>query len=231
MKKKVVVLGDLHFPFHHKAAVTKVVEFIEENKPDVVIQVGDLFDFYSLSRFPRTQAIPPHVEISEARQCAENLWSIIRLKSPKSKCFQLYGNHDSRMRSRVMERLPEIIDILRFEDLFTFKGVKTIHSERTEFMIDDVCFMHGYRSGSPEKAPHARANLVSTVCGHSHRGGAVFVGIKPGKMIYELNAGYLADPNASAMSYTKQSWTGWTLGFGYIDQYGPRFIPYVEKKK
>lgn len=45
-----------------------------------------------------------------------------------------------------------------------------------------------------------------------------------GKTLYELNAGYLGDPESKALSYTPTKITNWTLGWGYIDEDGPRFV-------
>jgi hypothetical protein len=45
-----------------------------------------------------------------------------------------------------------------------------------------------------------------------------------GTSVYELNAGYLGDPHAKALSYTASKLIDWTHGFGFIDEFGPRFI-------
>ncbi len=105
--------------------------------------------------------------------------------------------------------------------LWEFDGVTTMGSERDELIIDGILYMHGFR----KHGDHVKYNLMSTVCGHSHTGGVVFHPIK-GKTLFELNAGYLGDPKSAALSYTRQSKISkWTLGLGYIDDYGPRFVP------
>jgi hypothetical protein len=65
--------------------------------------------------------------------------------------------------------------------------------------------------------------LMSCAVGHSHVGGVAYRSIQ-GKVLFELNAGLLGDPEAKGLSYTPQKLTRWTLGWGFIDQLGPRFI-------
>ena len=221
---KFVVLGDIHAPFHHKKALSWALDFIKEHQPKVVLSIGDIFDFYALSRFPKSANLvgyTPADEVGDARSVLSEMWRIIQLYSPKSQCVQLLGNHDSRLKSRVLEKLPEIFGIVNFEQLFQFKGVKTYHDERQEVVLSKIAFMHGYRS---KLGDHARHNFMNTVVGHTHRGGLWF-----GPDFWELNVGYLANPASAALSYTKQRWTNWTLGLGVIDEHGPRFLPYKGK--
>lgn len=56
------------------------------------------------------------------------------------------------------------------------------------------------------------------------KGGVVFRKIR-GQTLWELNAGYMADPHAKGLTYTPQRITHWTEGLGWTDEYGPRFIP------
>ncbi len=67
-------------------------------------------------------------------------------------------------------------------------------------------------------------NTRSTIVGHSHVGGVVFRQSSKGT-IFELNAGYLADETAEPLRYRPQTISKWTLGYGLIDEKGPRFCP------
>lgn len=230
MAPRFVILGDLHAPWHHKKAITWALEIIKAEKPDYVIQVGDAFDFFSLSRFPKASnqiRMTPGQELAEARQTLEELWAHIQRISKRSKCIQLLGNHEDRLNKRIIEAMPELVDteIVQTRKFFQFKGVKTIDDVREEFVLHNICFMHGYRS---KLGDHAKHNQMNTVCGHSHRGGTVFLKSRDSRY-WELNAGFLGDPAAKALSYTRQRWNGFTLGLGMIDALGPRFIPYGGK--
>lgn len=222
MRLPVVILGDLHAPFHCRKTVAKAIQLIKRLKPKLVVQIGDLYDLYSFSKFPRSlNVLTPQQEIRQGRGATEQLWEDIRAAAGRGvECFQLLGNHDERLAKRITEALPEIEGMAGL-GLWSFPGVQTMESERDELIIDGVIYMHGYR----RHGDHVKYNLASTVCGHSHLGGVTFHPVK-GKTLFELNAGYLGDAKATAMSYTKQSKISkWTKGVGVIDQHGPRFIP------
>ena len=225
MTLRVVAFGDLHFPFAHKRKVAAALSLVKRLKPDAVVQVGDAYDLFSFSRFPRSQSvITPRDEISRARADAEQFWAAARAAAGKGvECYQLLGNHDERLVKRVMASLPEFEPFLEeiHARLWKFDGVTTQLSEREELMLDGVCYMHGFR----KHGDHTRHNGMSTVCGHSHLGGVVYSRLGP-KTLWELNAGYLGDPNSKALSYTRQRRIQtWTHGVGVIDSDGPRFVP------
>ncbi len=217
-----MILGDLHAPFHCRRVVAKAIELIKRIKPKVVVQVGDLLDFYAFSRYPRSlNLLTPQQEIKSGRRVAEDLWEDVQAAAGKKvECFQLMGNHDSRLAKRIAEALPEVEGMVP-KGLWTFDGVTTIESEREELILDGVVYMHGYR----KHGDHVKYNLMSTVHGHHHTGGVVFLPVK-NKILFELDAGYLANFKSPAMSYGMQSRvTKWTHGVGVIDADGPRFVP------
>lgn len=193
-------------------------------KPDYVIQVGDLYDFFSWSRFPHSRDVmTPSEEITTGREQAEKMWKRINRASPSSKLYQLKGNHDERPIKRVYEKLPEIAELVKEKlgDLFQFENVKTHNEQAEELIIGTFVFMHGYRL---KLGDHAKHNRQSTICGHTHRNG-VFYFRQGGQTIWELNCGFVADPFSRAMSYSLQrKFRNYTKGVGVIDGYGPRFI-------
>lgn len=224
MKQRILVLGDIHFPYHSKAAVKRALKLVKKLKPTHVVQIGDLYDQYSFSRFTRKNITLPEAELEKARHLAVYLWKSIRTLMPRSKCYQLLGNHDVRLIKRAEEKLPEAQEFIKktVMELYKFKGVTTMEDDKDELVIGDIVFMHGYRS---KLGDHMLYNRKSTVVGHSHTGGVVFVQ-QLNRVIWELNAGYLADEKAEPLRYRPQSTSKWTLGVGFIDESGPRFIPF-----
>lgn len=70
----VVALPDTHFPFHSERWLRLALELVGDLKPGVVIQLGDLYDLLSFSKYPRSfNVLTPRDEIDEARKCAEDL--------------------------------------------------------------------------------------------------------------------------------------------------------------
>ncbi len=222
------MLGDVHFPYQSVEAVDWAVGMARLFKPDKICQVGDLYDQFSFSRYPKLLKRSPDEELTEARQGAVAMWAALRRARPKAQCYQLTGNHDSRILKKAIADVPELAPLVgrSLRELFTFPGVKSTHSEQQELILDGISFQHGHLS---KLGDHARYNQSSTVCGHSHTGGVVFLRNRCG-VYWELNAGFLGDVHSEAFSYHAQRvMHRCTLGVGYIDDFGPRFVSYGGK--
>lgn len=221
-KKTTLVIPDTHFPFVHVATLEKLIAFAETIKPDRIVQIGDLFDNLSHGKFPRSHNIfTPKEEMNEAHRMASEMWTRLRKASPKAECFQILGNHDIRPMRRILESYPEAELFLDFSKWFQFEGVKLQEDSREELILDGVAYLHGYKTQLGQHRDHM---LRSCVTGHSHQGGVAYRNIN-GQVLWELNAGLLGDPESKGLSYTPQRITRWTLGWGFVDEHGPRFIP------
>lgn len=220
-----LIIGDIHWPFCNNFVVDKFIEYTKIKKPEFVIINGDAWDFFSHSKFPRSHNLfTPRDEQTMCMKMNKDFWEKIIKGSPKSKCFQLLGNHDIRPMKRILESYPEAEDWIseRLNQLFTFDGVKTIFDPRQELMIaPDVAVFHGYRTGLGN---HRDFTLMNTINGHSHIGGTVFRQIR-GQTLWELNSGFAGDQYAKGLTYTNQSMSKQTPGFAELDANGPRFIP------
>jgi predicted phosphodiesterase len=225
VKDLMAIAGDTHFPFIHKPTQKLFLEFNKKEKPKYIIQMGDLFDMYSYSKFPRSHNIyKPQEEIELARGMAEEFFATLRKDNPKAKMFNLLGNHDVRPIKRVMEGLPEFEHIAKdyLKKIATFNGVTLVEDYRDILKIQGIGFHHGYLNALGQ---HRDKNLMSMVVGHTHRGGVSYRRFG-GDTFFELNAGLMGDPNSKGLSYTDTKIQEFTLGFGVIDQLGPRFIHY-----
>jgi hypothetical protein len=221
---KILVLGDTHFPWVSAGALEAIYQYVAAN-PDIthVVQVGDLYDMYSWAKFPRSHMLyTPKDEIQLARKMAEEMWAKLRSMLPSAQFYQLLGNHDARPLKKVAELAPEVEIFVEMARWYEFEGLKTISDPREWLVIDGVHFTHGHLTGL---GTHAKRYLRSVVCGHTHTGGVFYTQLEEGRVVFELNVGYLGDPGTKPLSYTATKLVNWTVGFGVIDQYGPRFIP------
>jgi hypothetical protein len=179
------------------------------------------------SPFPRFAKRPigmtPEEELEEGVQGAGRFWANIHKAAPRAKKIQLAGNHEHRLMRSTMERFPECYSLLNRAqgDFWRFKNVQVIHDHRHELEINGVIYCHGWLT---QAGAHTRQLLKSVVHGHTHRGGTVFMNLG-GKTIWELDCGYLADKYQVPLQYGATKSVLWTLGYGIIDQFGPRFVP------
>lgn len=218
---RTVILGDIHAPFTRIDQLKKVVEFIKAFKPVRVVQVGDLYDMLSHGKFPRSMNIyTPASEMAEGRKVAEKLWRDIQEASPKAECYQILGNHDQRPMKRILEAYPEAELFLDFSKWFIFDGVQTQFDIRQELILDGIAYIHGYKSKLGEHMEFMRRPVI---CGHSHRPGIFYKNFGDATL-FEMNVGYLGDPESKALSYTPQKHTHWSHSFGVIDEHGPRLV-------
>jgi hypothetical protein len=222
------VIGDMHEPFAHSAAKRFALEVIRELKPKRAVQVGDVRDMFSWQKYPRSHNVfLPKEEIELGTAAIGAFWKDVQEASPGIECFQLFGNHDIRPYSRVLEAFPALESLIDLRPLYRFPGVQLIEDPRQELQLDGVFFHHGYMT----KAGANRDFMnVCTAVGHSHRAGAFFRTIWGGHQIWELNAGTLGDPKGKGLTYTPQRHTQQTLGLGWIDRLGPRFIPFQPRR-
>lgn len=226
MSKSILVVGDAHFPFANTGSLRRIAELATQLKPHIIVQIGDLLDLFSFSKFPRSlNVMTPKKELELGQKMAYQMWENLRRASPRSKYFQLLGNHDERPIKRLLEKTPELESLLNIKAIYEFPHVETMHSERDELIIGDILFMHGFR----KHGDHVKHNGMNTVCGHSHRGGVVYQRLG-NKTLWELNAGYVALEDSVPLGYTKQRRIStWTQGVAVIDALGPRFIPFKNR--
>jgi predicted phosphodiesterase len=221
--KNTLIIGDTHFPFIHEPTLEKLYEFARKHEVERIVQVGDLYDQYAHSKFPRSLNVySPLEEETLAIEGATKMWQTLQQICPKAECVQLLGNHDIRAAKRTLELNPAMEHVVakHLKQIMTFQNVTTIHDPRQEYIVDGIAFLHGYRS---KLGDHRDYMLMNAVCGHIHRGGVSFRRFQ-NQTFWELNAGFLGDPNAKALSYNSQKLSDYTLGFGWLDQYGARFI-------
>jgi predicted phosphodiesterase len=224
MDKRIVVLGDIHFPYENKKAVAKAIAYIKEVKPTHVVQIGDLYDQYFFSRYSKNvNYTSPEKELAESFKRASKMWSEIRKVSPNTVCVQLLGNHDLRLHKRIQEKLPEVESLVRekIKSLYSFPGVKTFFDSRQEVQIEDLLFHHGYLS---QLGAHVKKYNKSIVVGHSHVAGVIYTKHN-NKTIFEFNTGFLGDKKALPLNYGEAKLKSWTVGIGDIYKKKGHWLP------
>jgi len=211
---KILILGDIHFPYHNQKALDEAVYAVKHEKPSHVVQIGDLYDQYGFSNYSNRTGTDQQKELREARLLGVDLWKNIRNLRPGVKAFQILGNHDLRATKRAQERLPGSMQAVHDFMLshYRFKGVTTIEDDRHILKIGNVSFHHGYLS---KPGDHMRAFKSSTVVGHSHVGGVVR-SVLSGEQQFELNAGFLADETSEPLMYNPAKTEKWTHGYGLV---------------
>jgi len=214
---KVLVISDTHFPYQDKRAMKKVISIARKEKPGVIIQIGDLLDQYSFSRYSRNPNFTsPEKEIKTGLKYASAMWKDLRKACPKAKCIQVMGNHDLRLRKRIMEVLPEVEGLVDHKSLYTYSGVKTLKSDRDYVKFDGVVYCHGWLSRSLD---HAKHFFAPTVHGHRHK-----PAIETAGRLWSMDVGFLGNEKTMPFNYTMSKFTGWKMAIGIVDNGQPRLV-------
>lgn len=92
---KAVIYGDTHVPFHDPQAVKIVQAVAKDATPDVLLNVGDLVDCWSISRFDKDPTRKDSLQdnIDESRNHLHEMAQV----APKARRVLLEGNHENRL--------------------------------------------------------------------------------------------------------------------------------------
>jgi len=220
---KVFAFGDTHFPYNYNLDV--IYTEIKYYKPDIIIHVGDLYDQYMFSKYDKEyNEILPDKELKSSKQAACKMWTKIQQISPRSKKFQLLGNHDIRILKQTKRKFPEIYSFIKeiHKDFYSFKGVTTMFSDRDYLEFDNVVYCHGWQT------KHVAHFNSSVVRGHSHKAELELVQNNKSnyKLSFELSIGGWGDERQVPLSYPASKKTGWRKAVGVITDGYPQLIVY-----
>lgn len=215
-KIKVFCIPDTHFPYHNKEALKAIISMIKKEKPTHVVHLGDLLDQYVFSKYTRKMGITPEKDIKDGLKAAQNMWKAVKKAAPRAKCYQILGNHDVRLSKRISERLPELEPFFGVSQLYQFKGVTVLSSDRDYLEIGGVIYIHGWLSKSIDHAKHFNK---PTVHGHRHR-----PCIEVDGNIWSMDCGFIADEKSVPLNYTMSKLTKWRMACGIVENKKPRLI-------
>lgn len=214
---KVLVVSDIHFPFHCKNSLKKLLKIVKEEKPTHVVQIGDLLDQYVYSKYSKSSDITPKDDILKGLDLAVEFWATIKKLVPKAKRIQVLGNHDVRASKRIGEKIPELFALYNPLGIYQFKGVKTLKSDRDFIEIDGVVYCHGWLSKSID---HAKYFNKPVAHGHRHRPTIEYDSAR----LWSMDVGYMADPKSVPLSYTMSKLSKWTKACGIVENGKPKLI-------
>jgi len=170
----VLVLSDIHIPYHHIPAIEEAVNYGIIKKIDSILLNGDVLDCYQLSKFqpdPRERHFGE--EIIAFQQFIKTLKGIF----PDAPIFYKLGNHEERYEKTMITRCAEFlgIPIFEFENVLGCKelGVTVIKDQRIVH-VGNLPVFHGHElqmkavSVNPARTLFLKTH-VSSMCSHLHR--------------------------------------------------------------
>lgn len=100
--EKVLVLSDLHCPYHSDY----ILDIVGKHKDEIntLILGGDIIDCYNISSFPKLDPKPLHVEMAECHRLLKEISDLI----PDVKKILILGNHEQRWKKYLGSAKSEV---------------------------------------------------------------------------------------------------------------------------
>jgi len=215
--KKILILSDIHVPYHSIGAITAALQYAKKSKPDALLLNGDTIDCHRLSRFikdPKKRNFKLELDTFKA------LFDVFE-KELKCKIYFKIGNHEERYEHFLYEKAGELVGVEEFEFENIIKararGIEIIGDKRP-MKFNNLWGIHGHEYVGGISAPVNPARglflkaKVSTFQGHNHQTSEHTEPTLTGKMVTTWSLGCLSELHPQYMPLNK-----WNHGFGEVD--------------
>ena len=198
--KSILVLSDTHFPYQKKEYFKWIKKLRDKIKPTLVIHIGDLVDFHSISQHLHSAELPNiKYEIENAKKHIKQLRKIFKCPMPI-----MWGNHDIRIQ-RLAEKsaMPEsflknINEILGIDSKWKW----TWHDKLIVALPNKtkVFFTHHFKSNVLASAKELGMSLC---VGHQHTKSSIELFTHPLALNFAMCVGSSIEPRHEAFKYAK----------------------------
>lgn len=213
---RILILSDIHLPYHDIDALSIVLEWGYENKPNAIILNGDTMDMYQASRFikdRRLRDLAGEIDITRdfLRQLRDEFDCPIYFK---------IGNHEARWENYLKTVAPELLGISDFElkSILRFGELGVIEIKDKQIIkAGNLNIMHGHEFGQSVFSPvnvarglyvRAKANAI---IGHHHATSEHSEKDLQGNVVTTWSMGSLCGLSPEYMPYNK-----WNHGFAFV---------------
>ena len=171
----VLLISDLHIPYHDTDAITIALDYGIKNKINTVFINGDLIDFAQISRFETDRS---KRSVKAELDATKVFLQTLRKLFPKASIYWLKGNHCIRLEKYLQAKAPEIFDdpYYHLEERLRLNEEKiTLIDDKVLVKIGKLSVTHGHLIMKGFFSPVNSARGVymkakqSTIIGHVHK--------------------------------------------------------------
>ena len=222
--KRILVISDMHIPYHHKDSIKFLKEIKKEFKPDTIINIGDSLDFHAISMHEHNPDLfSAGYELKEARKYVKELEDIFPVVT------EVDSNHSSLVYRRALKFGMSKEFLRDYGDFLGTKKWKWIDDLTLTMSNGQRCFFtHGK---SAEVIKTSQAYSMNTVQGHYHTKFTISYWANPDNIFWAMNVGCLINQKSMAFDYAKNFRTRFIVGCGIILNGIPRLLPMVLNKE
>jgi len=214
--KRSLFIPDIHAPYQDEKAISALITFAKWWKPDQVFFLGDVVDFYALSRFNKDPERA--LKLQDELDSATKVIGRICAAANGSKKYFLKGNHEYRLIKYLWSNSPELSGIrsLHLEELLHFDRFDITYVPDGKMNFRGMVLKHGNVvrkfAGYTAKG-ELEATGKSGISGHTHRLAAYRQTNEAGDFVWH-EAGCLCQLNPEYMEGKTPNWQqGFLIGF------------------
>ena len=221
MHKRILVISDTHFPYHHQDTFPFLSKLKKVYKPDTVVHIGDEMDWHSVnvSHVINPDLPSPADELLIGRSLCQQLEKIF------PKMVLLESNHGSMVLRRAMAKgmskffIKDYNEILDVSSGWKWKEKHIIETDKGR-----ILFAHQF---SKNILKAVKENSMSCVQGHFHCSSEVLFSCNDFHLNFGMSVGCLVDKKSLAMAYMKVNLAKPVLSCGVITEGIPNIVPMV----
>jgi len=224
--KSLLILADIHAPYHDKESLTISLQHGKSLQPDTIVLLGDFMDFISVSfweRDPRKRNFQHELEVGR------QILQVIRTNFPNSKIIIKIGNHEERLERYLRVKAPELLgyEYLTYAKLLDPTGAFGINivPDCRIMKIDHLNMVHGHEFGrmiaspvNPARGLYMRGKEIA-LCGHHHQTSQHTEKTMTGDIVSCWSVGCLCDLHPEYMPINK-----WNHGFAHVQIQDNSFV-------
>ena len=217
---KVLIISDLHIPYHHKDSFNFLKEIKKEFKPDKIVNIGDSLDQHALSFHDSSPDLySAGHELQKAKEYIKELEDIF------PEVIEVDSNHSSLIYRRALKHgLPRAY-LKDYGDFLETKKWKWVDDLTLTLSNGQRCFFTHGRSADILKVSQTMG--MSAVQGHYHTKLLISWWANPDNLFFAMNVGCLINQKNMAFNYARNFKTRFILGCGIIINGFPRLLPMV----
>ena len=213
--KEILVLNDIHIPFHDKRALNIALQYAKEC--DTILLNGDIIDFHGLSRFIKN---PEKSFINHEILIAKEFLELLR-SNFKGEILYKIGNHEDRLTLYIFNKAPALygVENVTLKSLLELDRLNIKLIDSTQIMkISSLVVLHGHEifAGAGmvniARSYFLKAN-ENIILGHRHQTQDYFGKSIENKIKGSFAVGCLCDLNPRYMPVNN-----WNHGFARISK-------------
>lgn len=217
-----LVLADVHIPFHDKLAVDMAVKCGKKYKPDTIVLLGDLTDNHQESYFNH---VFDSAMFGKELNMTKLFLAYLREQFPKAKIVWKEGNHEERFQMKLNTQMQAEASIM---GTFTYKECKCeelgidVVRERRFLHAGHLTLIHGHELGKGTFSPVSPSRTAMLKCGdqvmlaHFH-----ITTQQRGKTIRGNHPAAWSVGCLCKMAPLYSPVNNWNQGFAMIERHGP----------